>query len=52
MVVDKKEKEICTTFMTRIKFHQNGNMFLFPDVEGTHTHEVENVVLLQPTWAL
>ena len=48
MEMDKKEKEIHTTFMTRMKFHKKGNTFCFPDVEDTGTHRIEDVVFLLP----
>ena len=48
MEVDKKEKEIHTTFMTRMKFRKKGNTFRFPDVEDTATHGIEDVVFLLP----
>ena len=43
MEVDKKEKEIRTTYITRMKFRKKGNTFRFPDVEDTGTHGIEKV---------
>ena len=50
MEIDKKEKEIHTTFMTRLKFYKKGNTFRFLDVEdtGRPTHGMEDVVFLLP----
>ena len=48
MEVDKKEKEIHSTFMTRLKFYKKGNKFRFSDVEDTGTHGMEDVVFLLP----
>ena len=46
--VDKKEKEIHTTFMIRMKFHKKGNMLSFPDFEDTGAHGIEDVAFLLP----
>lgn len=48
MEIDQEENELHITFMTRIKSHQTGNTFHFPDLEDISTHGIEDAVFLLP----
>ena len=46
--VDEEDQVIHSTPMTRIKSHQAGNTFHFPELEDTSTHVIGVVLLPQP----
>ena len=46
--VDEEEQEIHSTFMTRMKSHQAGNIFHFPELVDTSTHGRNDEVFLLP----